>query len=367
MKKTRIGFVGVGVISGIYLDNITGVFRDLEVAGVCDLIPERAQAAQDKYGVHIYKDMYELFADPTVDIVLNITRPNEHYAVTKAALEAGKHVYSEKPLAVDLSHGIELVKLAEQKGLYLGGAPDTFLGAGIQTARKLIDDGFIGTPIAVDAHMQSNGPESWHPGPAFLYHKGAGPMLDMGPYYVTALVNLIGRVKSVTGMNRITFPQRPITSQPLFGEIINVEMPTLVEGVLEFENGAIGHLCTTFDVTTGEHSHLEIFGSEGTLRVPDPNYFGGDVLLLRKDDTEFRKIPLLFDYKDNSRALGLCEMASAIQAGRPARARCMQQLHVLEIMLSILKAGETRQFIEIQSPFERMPAFEYGTLHGVID
>ena len=172
MKKTRIGFVGVGCISGIYLQNITHLYKELEIAGVCDLVREKAENASREYGVRVYQDMYELFADPSVDIVLNITRPNDHYEVTKAALEAGKHVYSEKPLATGFDKGVELVKLAKERGLMLGGAPDTFMGAGLQTSRKLIDEGFIGTPTYFHAHMLGRGPESWHPDPEFFYKPG---------------------------------------------------------------------------------------------------------------------------------------------------------------------------------------------------
>ena len=219
------------------------MFKEIEVIGVCDLIRERAEKAVKQYNIpKLYNDMYELFADPEVDIVLNITRPDEHYAVTRAALEAGKHVYSEKPLAATLEDGKKLVALAKEKGLLLGGAPDTFLGAGIQTCRKLIDDGVIGDVIGGAGFMIRHGHETWHPDPEFYYKRGGGPMLDMGPYYVTALVNLICNVEAVSSMTRITFPERKITSQPKNGEVIHVDVPTLVAGAMRFTNGAIGPL-----------------------------------------------------------------------------------------------------------------------------
>ena len=230
---TRIGFVGVGAISGIYLENITKRFKDIEIIGVCDLIRERAEAAVEKYNIpKLYNDMYELFADPEVDIVLNITRPREHFGVSKAALEAGKHVYSEKPLGASLAEGRALVALAKEKGLRLGGAPDTFLGAGIQTCRKLIDDGYIGTPIGSTAYMLSNGHESWHPDPEFYYEVAGGPMFDMGPYYLTAMINLMGGVNRVMSAARISFPQCVITSQPKTGKVMNVEVNTYVAGTV---------------------------------------------------------------------------------------------------------------------------------------
>ena len=223
----KIGFVGCGNISGIYLSNITGTFRNLEVAGVCDLVREKAENQAKAYGVtKIYKDMYELFADPEVDIVLNITRPNDHYGVTKAALLAGKHVYSEKPLATDLDKAKELVALAKEKGLYLGGAPDTFMGAGIQTARRLIDEGAIGKIVGANVFFLGRGPEGCHPDPEFFYKNGGGPMLDMGPYYVTTLVNLLGEADSVMAYGRISFPQRVIGSEPHKGDVIDVEVDT---------------------------------------------------------------------------------------------------------------------------------------------
>ena len=221
METIKIGIVGIGAISGIYLDNITNRFREMEIVGVCDLIRERAEKAVEKYNIpHLYETMYDLFADDSIDIVLNLTRPYEHFDVSKAALEAGKHVYSEKPLAASLDEGKQLVALAQEKGLLIGGAPDTFMGAGIQTCRKLIDDGFIGQPVGAAAFMI--GHETWHPDPAFYYQYGDGPMMDMGPYYLTALVNLLGGVSGVTGIAKSSFPTRLITSKPHYGEVAQV-------------------------------------------------------------------------------------------------------------------------------------------------
>ena len=202
----NVAMIGVGAISGIYLKNLTETFSEVKLLGVCDLIRERAEKAKADYNVpKIYDTMYDAFKDPEVDIVLNLTRPYEHFEVTKAALLAGKHVYSEKPLGADFEEGKELVRIAEEKGLMLGGAPDTFMGAGIQTCRKLIDDGFIGDVIGSACFMICHGHESWHPDPEFYYKRGGGPMMDMGPYYITALVNLIGGVKGVTGVTRKAF------------------------------------------------------------------------------------------------------------------------------------------------------------------
>ena len=230
--------------------------------------------------------MYEAFNDPEVEVILNLTRPHEHYEVTKQGLLHGKHVYSEKPLAVDMDEAKELVALAEEKGLRLGGAPDTFMGAGIQTARRVIDQGLIGDVVGASCAMVCHGHETWHPDPEFYYKRGGGPMMDMGPYYVTALVQLLGPAKGVMGMTKRTFPHRTITSQPHYGEDISVDVDTYLSGNILFENGAIAQIFTTFDVYYGRgaQARFEVYGTQGTLVVPDPNTFGGPVLLLRPED-----------------------------------------------------------------------------------
>lgn len=368
MNRVRVGFVGVGDISGIYLKNITERFKGLEIAGICDLVRSKAEAAAEKYGIaKIYSDMYELFADESVDIVLNITRPYEHYGVSKAALEAGKHVYSEKPLAASLEEGRKLVALARDRGLLLGGAPDTFLGAGIQTCRKLIDDGFIGEPVGAAAFMVCRGHESWHPDPEFYYKYGGGPLLDMGPYYLTALINMLGAVKSVAGMSKVSFPKRMITSQPLNGTEIGVDVPTYIQSLLRFESGVIGSLFTTFDVHYPFPVRFEVYGSAGTLLVPDPNSFGGDVVLYRPEDGEIKKMPLLFKYSSNNRALGLADMARALETGRAPRAGCEQTYHVLEIMSRILQSGAEGRETAVESGFTRQPPMEVPVIKGLFD
>jgi len=368
MKTVKIGFVGTGAISGIYLKNITELFHEIEIIGVCDLVRERAQSAVEKYNIpKLYENMQELFADQEVDIVLNLTRPYEHYEVSRAALEAGKHVYTEKPLAATFEDGIRLVELAKKNNLMIGGAPDTFLGAGIQTCRKLIDDGYIGTPIGGAAFMICRGHESWHPDPEFYYKLGGGPILDMGPYYVTALVNLLGRVDCVSGMTQIPYQKRTITSQPKFGTVIDVDVPTSVAGTMRFENGALGTIFTSFDINYMNSARLEIYGSEGTLICPDPNTFGGDVKLLRRGSNELSTIPLLFKYRENSRALGLADMAKAIQTGREYRASCEQILHVLEIMTSFIKSGEEGKAIKLKTPYERKEPMQNPELTGILE
>jgi len=368
MDKIKIGIVGIGDISGIYLKNITTLYKEIEIIGVCDLIREKAEKAKEEYNIpKIYDTMHDVFKDPEVDIVLNLTRPYEHFDVTKAALEAGKHVYSEKPLAATFEEGKKLATLAEEKKLMLGGAPDTFMGAGIQTCRKLIDDGFIGTPVGAAAFMVCRGHESWHPDPEFYYKHGGGPMMDMGPYYLTSLVNLLGGVSGVTGITKTSFEQRTITSEPKNGTIVDVDVPTYVTGIMNFDNGAIGTIFTTFDVHYDTQARFEIYGSKGTLILPDPNYFGGPIKLLRPEQGDYKEMPLVFDYDDNSRALGLADMAKALQTGRGYRASYKQTLHVLEILTSFEKSSNEGKYISLETSYEREIPMKNNPLIGILD
>ena len=368
MKKTKIAFVGVGDISHTYLPNLAKKFDEIEVIGVCDLIRERAEWAVREFGIpKLYNDMYELFADPEVDIVLNITRPDEHYEVTKAALLAGKHVYSEKPLAATLEKGAELVELAKEKGLYLGGAPDTFLGGAIQTARKLIDAGEIGEIVSAAGFMKCRGHETWHPDPEFYYKRGGGPMMDMGPYYVTAFVNLLGSAVRVTSMTRNTYPERVITSKPKYGQVIHPTVPTHVAGLIEFESGAIATLLTSFDIyPMGSNNFIEIYGSKGAMIVPDPNNFGSPVKILRPSG-EWEEIEPTFDYTWNARGVGLCDMAKAIETGRTPRAGYELTYHALEVMTALTTAGDLGRHIDIASRYNRTAPMVAGIPEGKLD
>ncbi len=376
----NVGMVGVGCISGIYLKNFFNVFKDVRLVAVCDLIRERAEKAQKDYPIpKLYDTMEELFADPEIDIVLNLTRPYQHYAVSKAALLAGKHVYCEKPLGADLEEGVELVALAKEKGLYLGGAPDTFMGAGIQTCRRLIDDGLIGEAIGGRCCMATHGVESWHPDPDFYYQRGGGPLFDMGPYYITALINLLGGIKQVYGTAHTSYSERLITAAPHRGEIIRVNTPTHIESFLTFDSGVNVSLLTSFDIYGTKQTNIEIYGTKGTLYVPDPNCFGGNLVLKNGEvggecaivfkNGETGKedyYPITFDYADNSRCLGLDDLAVAIETGRPGRTTYKQTFHVLETMAGILKSAETGMPYQMTSHFEREapmdPALEHGKL-----
>jgi len=367
MRKVKVGIVGCGVISGIYLKNCTQVFDILEVKAVADIVREKAEKRAEEFNIqHVYTTE-ELLADPEIEIVLNLTNPQAHAEVCLAALEAGKHVYVEKPFAVTREDGLKIKELAASKGLLAGGAPDTFLGGGIQTCRKLIDDGWIGKPIAATAFMTNHGHESWHPDPEFYYKAGGGPMFDMGPYYLTALINLIGPVESVMGSAKITFPERTITSEPKYGEKISVEVPTHVAGLLNFKNGAVGTIITSFDVWGANLPFIEIYGTEGSLSVPDPNTFGGKVAVLRKESKEWKEVPLTHGYAENSRGIGVADMAYAIRTGRKHRANSDLTYHVLDIMHGFHDSSNSDALYKLQSTCERPQALPMGLEKGYLD
>ncbi len=275
----------------------------------------------------------ELLADPSIDAVVNLTVPAAHYAVSLAALEAGKHVYTEKPLAVERAEGLDLVQRARAKGLLLGGAPDTFLGAGLQTCRKLVDDGWVGQPIAASGFIAMGGRTE-------RYHKrGIGPMFDMGPYYVTALVALLGPVLRVSGSAQIPFPEKQSgdPTSPEFGPRYSVDTPTVLSGVLDMADGAVATVTTTCEMF-GYHPRLEIYGTEGILVCNDPNMFSGPLLLKRRNG-EQKELPFTHGYPENSRGLGVADMAYALRDGRPLRASGELMYHVLDVMHAIHEAS----------------------------
>jgi predicted dehydrogenase len=362
MKRLGLGIVGCGAISSIYLKNCTSLFGNVEVRALADVDPERAKSRAAEFGVPRVLSLPELLASEEVDIVLNLTVPKAHAEVSLAALEAGKHAYCEKPLALSLAEGERLVALAESKGLCLGSAPDTFLGAGLQTCRRLIDEGRIGEVSGATAFMLDGGPEGWHPNPAFYYQKGGGPMFDMGPYYIHALVSLMGPVAGVVGRAFKAREYRVTTSAARRGERIEVEVPTTVTGILDFASGAQGLLMTSFDCVGGtSRAPIEIYGSEGTLVVPDPNTFGGPIRMRRKGEEGFTELPLLFGYSENSRGLGLSDMADAIGEGRRPRVGPALALHALELMEGIHVSAETGTRYAMRHSCERPEPLRTGS------
>lgn len=367
MKKVKIGIIGCGNISGIYLKNCTQIFNILEVAAVADIDMDRARAKAAEFNVPKVYSVKELLADPEIQIVVNLTIPKAHAEVCIAALEAGKSVYTEKPLAITREDGRRIVELAVAKGLLAGGAPDTFLGGGIQTCRKLIDDGWIGEPVAATAFMTCHGHESWHPDPEFYYKTGGGPMFDMGPYYLTALVNLMGPVKRVTGSAKITFPERLITSQPKSGTRVTVDTPTHIAGVMDFANGAVGTIITSFDIWHAKLPNIEIYGTTGSLSVPDPNSFGGPVFIRRHDAGTWSEVPLTHAYSENSRGIGVADMAYALLSGRKHRANAELAYHVLDIMHGFHDASCEDRHHYLESSCSRPASLPLGLDRGILD
>lgn len=350
--RVKLGVVGCGNISEIYLQNLCS-FGDVEVVAISDMDLERARARAQQFGIPRALTVEALLEEPDIEAVLNLTIPKAHFEVAMAALEAGKSVYNEKPLAVELEEARKILELAGEKALRVGCAPDTFLGAALQTSRQLIDTGAIGTPVGATAFMISHGHEDWHPDPTFYYQAGGGPMFDMGPYYLTALVTLIGPIRRVTGSAQISFRERTVTSPPKFGTTIRVEVPTNIATVVDFANGAVGTMLMTFDVWRAGLPRMEIYGSEGTLRIPDPNNFGGTVELWRHDAREWRAMPLVNDLTANLRGLGVADMARAMRDKRSHRANGEIAYHVLEIMHAAHDASREERHIKLVSTCER--------------
>ena len=362
----KVGVIGCGKISDVYLRN-AAAFDALEVVACADLVPERAEAQAKVYKIPKACGPEELLDDPEIEVVLNLTVPTAHAGVTLASLDAGKNVYSEKPLATDRESGERILESAFGRGLLVGCAPDTFLGGGLQTCRKVMDEGLIGEPVAATAVMMSHGPEDWHPNPDFFYQPGAGPLFDMGPYYLTALATLLGPVRRVAASARATFPERTVSSEPRAGTTIKVNTPTHVAGVLDFEGGAVGTLVTSFDVWAVERARIEVYGTEGSLSVPDPNTFGGPVRLCRAGRNHWEEIPLTHLYTGNHRGLGLADMAEALRSGGPHRASGRLAYHVLEVIQALLDSSEESSHVMVDSTFGRpepLPAGNAGSFGG---
>ena len=358
-NATKVGLIGCGDISGAYLRN-AATFDAIEIVACADVIPERARAKAAEFDVPRYGDAESLLVDEEIEIILNLTTPDAHADLALAALARGKSVYNEKPLAIKRDDGLRILRSAAEKDLRVGCAPDTFMGGAWQTARKLIDDGAIGAPVAATAFMTYHGPESWHHDPAFFYKDGAGPMFDMGPYYLTALINLLGPVARVSGSARASFPERIVTSQPKYGQIIKVEIPTHVAGILEFADGPLATILTSFDVWHANLPCLEIYGSEGSMSLPDPNGYGGMIRLRDAKDDAWREISPCFGYTGNERGLGLADMASASGSARDHRARGELAMHVLDVMHAIYDSSRYGRRVDVTTSCTRPAPLPLG-------
>ncbi|TCV66780.1 putative dehydrogenase [Neorhizobium sp. R1-B] len=357
-KELGVGIMGCGNISTTYF-KLAPLFKGLKVLACADLNDETAEARAEEYGVKA-QSISDLLANDELDVIVNLTIPAAHFSVSKAILEAGKHVYSEKPLTVTLEEGKALQALAREKGLSVGCAPDTFLGGSHQLARKYIDEGGIGRITSGTCHVMSPGMEMWHPNPGFFFLEGGGPILDLGPYYIANLINLIGPVKRVGALTSMASPTRTITSEPLKGQVIPVETPTTIHALLEFVSGATITLSASWDVWSHRHANMELYGTEGSLFVPDPNFFGGvveasgrnkDIQPLEDWDHPFGVLNQESPQgpRANYRTAGLADMAIAIIEGRDARCSLERTLHGVDVMTSILKSGEEGRFIELST------------------
>jgi predicted dehydrogenase len=365
-EPTSVGVIGCGNISGAYLKNMTRM-PALRVAAVADLLPDRAAAKAREFNIPRAISVVEMLADPQIEVVVNLTVPKAHYEVALAALRAGKSVHNEKPLTITRAEGQTLLAEAKKRNVRVGCAPDTFLGAGIQTARSVLDEGGIGTPVAAVACMVCHGHEGWHPSPEFYYEVGGGPLFDMGPYYLTALVNLLGPVQRVCGAARISFPQRTITSEPKRGKVIKVETPTHIAGTLEFAAGPVATLIMSFDIWHASLPLIEVYGSTGSMSVPDPNGFGGPVRVRGQADKEWRDVPLRFPNEENSRGLGVADLAAAQRSGRPHRASGALAYHVLDIMHALHDSAASGKHVLLESTCERPAAWPKGLAAGMVE
>ncbi|BCH66150.1 oxidoreductase [Agrobacterium vitis] len=357
-RELNVGIIGCGNISSAYF-TLAPLFKGITVVACADINMNAAELRAEEFGAKA-QTVDELLANPDVDVVVNLTIPAVHYAVSKQILEAGKHVYSEKPLVLSLEEGESLRRIAKDKGLSVGCAPDTFLGGAHQLARKHIDEGGIGRVTSGTCHVMGPGMEMWHPNPDFFFLPGGGPILDLGPYYIANLINLIGPVKRVGALTSMANETRTITSEPRNGEVIPVKTPTNIHALLEFANGATITLSASWDVWCHRHANMELYGTEGSLFVPDPNFFGGvveatgrnkEVKPLEEWDHPFgiNNQESAQGPRANYRTAGLADMALAIIEGRDARCSLDRVLHGVDVMTAILKSGETGEFVSLST------------------
>ena len=358
MDNLGVGIIGCGNISAAYL-RLGPLFQGVDIRAVADVNSDAAAARAEEFGVRAMS-VADLLAADDIDVIVNLTIPDAHYQVTTSILEAGKHAYTEKPVVLTLEEGLALRKLSEETGLRVGSAPDTFLGGAHQKARALIDEGAVGRIVAGSAAVMSHGMEHWHPNPDFFFLPGAGPVLDVGPYYVTNLIQLLGPVKRVGALSSSASATRTITSEPRAGEEIPVKTPTKIHALLEFEQGATITLSASWDVWAHRHGPMELYGTDGSLFVPDPNFFGGAVEMAGSDgeisEAEAWDHPFGIPNQDeraNYRTVGLADMIAAMAQGRPHRCSLDLAIHAVDVMTSILTSGERREFVDLTTTCDR--------------
>jgi predicted dehydrogenase len=354
----NVGVVGVGVISTQYFAQFAQL-PNLRLAAVADLDTARAAAVAAEQGTTALT-VDELLTDHGVDVVLNLTIPAAHVEIGLRALDGGKHLSGEKPLALPTAQARPLLERAEAAGLRIGSAPDTVLGTGIQTARAVLDSGRIGDPVGASVQWASPGHESWHPAPAFYFQPGGGPLFDMGPYYLTSLVTLFGPVVRVSGSVGRSTRERTIATGPNAGAPVPVDVDTHVTALLEHANGARSTVTMSFEVWASRVPLFEVYGTAGTIEVPDPNHFSLPVSVAVAPDAEWAEVPVQAGYAEGGRGIGLADMARAIETGRPHRASGEVAFHVLDIMESIIRAGHEHSVIELSSTVARPEAVALG-------
>ncbi len=347
----KVGFVGVGTISDQYFASLRKL-PNLELVAVADINPARTEVVAEQQGVRGLS-VADLLADTSIEAVVNLTIPAAHVEVGMKALAAGKHVFAEKPLGLTLAEAEPMLDLADKLGLRVGCAPDTVLGTGIQTARAVLDAGTIGAPVAAQVHWSSPGHERWHPSPLFYYQPGGGPLFDMAPYYLTSLVTFFGPVTRVAGLATRPERSRRVQSGPLAGTPIPVDVDTHVSALLEHANGVTSTITVSFEVWATKSPLFEIYGTDGTIAVPDPNRFSDPVIVSTRAEPEWHEVPVAGGYEDAGRGFGLGDMAVAIQTQRPHRASGALAFHVLEIMEAVLLSSADKKTIEVTSTVDR--------------
>lgn len=365
MAKTfGVGIMGAGNISAAYL-RLAPMFKGLDVRAVADIVPAAAQKRAEEFGVKA-QTPDELLKNSELDVIVNLTIPSTHYSVSMDIISAGKHAYSEKPFVLSLEEGMALKKAADDRNLKVGSAPDTFLGGAHQQAREIIDSGKLGKIMSGTTHVMSRGMEHWHPNPDFFFQPGAGPILDLGPYYVTDLIHLLGPVKRLSAFTNMARTEREVTAEgPYKGTFVKVGTPTTIHGVLEFASGAIVTIGASWDVAAHGHHNIELYGTDGSIFMPDPNFFGGDLVTtniagektsVTPWDHPFGKANQGLDTEQpraNYRAAGLADMMASIDGGYRARCGLDVALHAVDVMTSLLKAGESGQVLTLSTTCER--------------
>ena len=350
MRKYKAAIIGAGSISNHYLRFAKEVYSDwFTIVAVSDIILDKAKERAEKYGVEKYCLPEEVYEDKDIDIIINLTVPQAHEEVIIKALETGHHVYTEKPLACSREGMNRIIETSKRCNKRVGCAPDSFMSAPAQTAKKALEDDWIGEPVGVNAICAMRGNEYWRPDSDFFYKKGAGPMMDMAPYYLNIFVNLFGAMDSVQTMATTTWQERTIKVAPRRGEKIQVEVPTYVSSAIKFESGIIGTFVNSFDIWGTQQPYIEVYGEKGTMIIPDPNRYSGDVLLKRFKDSEWRVLNQFVEYSAYGRGIGIADMVRAIEEDREHRASLELAYHVTDTIFAMDEAAESNSLVKINS------------------